>query len=62
MMRPAMEVADIVRTQGRQFLERYSSSLSYQHLKAFSRHRALPHSCRRAKSQVGLQVSTCKGA
>jgi len=35
MMRPAMEVADIVRTQGRQFLERYSSSLSYQQLKAF---------------------------
>ena len=35
MMRPAMEVADIVRTQGRQFLERDSSSLSYQQLKAF---------------------------
>jgi len=35
MTRPAIEVADIVRTQGRQFLERYQSSVSYQQLKAY---------------------------
>jgi hypothetical protein len=35
MTRPAMEVADIVRAQGRQFLERYQSTVSYQQLKAF---------------------------
>src|SRR5215469_15401071 len=35
MTRPAMEVADIVRAQGRQFLERYRSNVSYQQLKAF---------------------------
>ena len=35
MTRPAIEVADIVRAQGRQFLERYQSTVSYQHLKAF---------------------------
>jgi hypothetical protein len=33
--RPAIEVADIVRTRGRQFLERYLSSFSYQQLKAY---------------------------
>jgi len=33
--RPAIEVADIVRAQGRQFLERYQSSVSYQQLKAY---------------------------
>ncbi len=35
MMRPAIELADIVRLQGRQFLERYQSTVSYQQLKAF---------------------------
>ena len=35
MTRPAIEVADIARAQGRQFLECYQSSLSYQQLKAF---------------------------
>ena len=34
MTRPAIEVADIVRRKGRQFLARYQSSLSYQQLKA----------------------------
>jgi Putative transposase/Transposase zinc-binding domain len=33
--RPAIEVADIARAHGRQFLERYQSSLSYQQLKAY---------------------------
>jgi predicted Zn-ribbon and HTH transcriptional regulator len=33
MSRPAIEVADIVRTKGRQFLERFKAS--YQQLKAF---------------------------
>lgn len=35
MTRPAIEVADIVRAQGRQFLQRYQSTISYQQLKAF---------------------------
>ncbi|HEY1964103.1 MAG TPA: IS91 family transposase [Acidobacteriaceae bacterium] len=35
MMRPAIEVADVVRAKGRQFLERFNSSLSYQQLKAY---------------------------
>ena len=35
MTRPAFEVPDIVRANGRQFLERYQSSLSYQQLKAY---------------------------
>jgi hypothetical protein len=35
MSRPAMEVADILRAQGNQFLERYQSSFDYQQLKAF---------------------------
>jgi hypothetical protein len=35
MTRPAIEVADIVRAKGRQFLERFQSSISYQLLKAF---------------------------
>jgi hypothetical protein len=33
--RPAIEVADIVRARGRQFLERFKTSLSYQVLKAY---------------------------
>jgi hypothetical protein len=35
MTRPAIEMADIVRVQGSQFLERYQSSVSYQQLKAY---------------------------
>ncbi len=35
MTRPAIEVADIVRAKGSQFLERYQSSFSYQQLKAY---------------------------
>jgi len=35
MTRPAIEVADVLRRKGRQFLERYPSSLSYQQLKAY---------------------------
>ena len=35
MMRPAIEVADIVRRKGRQFLQRFQAVLSYQQLKAF---------------------------
>ena len=35
MTRPAIEVADIVRVRGRQFLERFKAILSYQQLKAF---------------------------
>jgi hypothetical protein len=34
MTRPAIEVADIVRAKGRQFLERFRTVLSYQQLKA----------------------------
>jgi hypothetical protein len=33
--RPAIEVAEIVRAQGTQFLQRYQSSVSYQQLKAY---------------------------
>ena len=35
MTRPAIEVADIVRAQGSQFLERFQASVSYQQLKAY---------------------------
>jgi predicted RNA-binding Zn-ribbon protein involved in translation (DUF1610 family) len=35
MTRPALEVADIVRRRGRQFLERFKAVLSYQQLKAY---------------------------
>ena len=35
MTPPAMEVADIVRAKGRQFLERFQTSVSYQVLKAY---------------------------
>jgi Putative transposase/Transposase zinc-binding domain len=35
MTRPAIEVADIVRGKGRQFLERFKTVLSYQQLKAY---------------------------
>jgi Putative transposase/Transposase zinc-binding domain len=35
MTRPAIEVADIVRARGRQFLERFKTGVSYQVLKAY---------------------------
>ena len=35
MTRPAIEVADIVRRKGKQFLERFKAVLSYQQLKAY---------------------------
>jgi putative transposase/transposase-like zinc-binding protein len=35
MTRPAIEVADIVRAKGRQYLEHHRSSVSYQQLKAY---------------------------
>ena len=35
MIRPAIEVADIVRRKGRQFLERFKATLSYQVVKAY---------------------------
>ena len=35
MTRPAIEVADIVRAKGSQFLERFQSGISYQQLKAY---------------------------
>ena len=35
MTRPAIEVADVVRAKGRQFLERFRAILNYQQLKAF---------------------------
>jgi hypothetical protein len=35
MSLPALEVADVVRARGRQFLRRFKSSCSYQLLKAF---------------------------
>ena len=35
MNRPAIEVADIVRAKGRQFLQRYQASVSYQQLNAY---------------------------
>jgi hypothetical protein len=35
MIRPAIEVADIVRAKGRQFLERFQAIFSYQQLKAY---------------------------
>ena len=35
MTRPAIEVADIVRAKGRQFLERFKAIFRYQQLKAY---------------------------
>lgn len=35
MSRPALEVADLIRTKGNEFLERYGGSLSFQQRKAF---------------------------
>jgi hypothetical protein len=35
MTRPAIELADIVRARGKQFLKRFKANLSVQQLKAF---------------------------
>jgi len=35
MSRPALEVADILRAQGKRFIDHYERSLSYQQLKAY---------------------------
>lgn len=55
MSRPTMELADILRAQGQQFLERYPSSFSYQQLKAF---RAILR-CRTAA--LGGHIDVCHG-
>jgi hypothetical protein len=55
MTRPAIEVADIVRAKGRQFLERYQSSVSYQQLNAY---RAISR-CRTAA--LGGHKDKCAG-
>ncbi|PYU66697.1 MAG: hypothetical protein DMG52_35605, partial [Acidobacteria bacterium] len=53
MTRPALEVADILPTQGDRFLDRYRSSFDFQQLKAF---RAIQR-CRTAA--LGGHRDTC---
>jgi len=53
MSRPAVEVADILRAQGKRFLDRYQKSLDFQQLKAF---RAMQR-CRTAA--LGGHVDAC---
>jgi hypothetical protein len=53
MTRPTVEVADILRTQGSRFLDRYRSSFDYQQLKAF---RAVQN-CRTAA--LGGHIDAC---
>lgn len=53
MTAPAFEVADILRGQGKQFLERYGSGMDYQQLKAFSAIR----NCRTAA--LGGHIDVC---
>jgi len=53
MTRPVHEVADIVRTQGHRFLEKYGSVINYQQLKAL---RAI-RNCRTAT--LGHHVDAC---
>src|SRR3954454_2942182 len=53
MSRPVVEVADILRAQGRHFLSKYQSSFSYQKLKAF---RAIQN-CRTAA--LGGHLDAC---
>ena len=53
MSRPAVEVADILRAQGRLFLDQYQSSFSFQQLKVF---RAL-QACRTAT--LGGHLDAC---
>src|ERR1035438_883623 len=55
MTRPAIEVADIVRRKGKQFLERFKAVLNYQQLKAF---RAIAR-CRTAA--LGGHIDVCHG-
>ena len=53
MSRPAVEVADILRTQGNAFLDRYERTFDFQQLKAF---RAIPR-CRTAA--LGGHIDVC---
>jgi Transposase zinc-binding domain len=53
MSRPALEVADLLRAQGRRFLEQHQNTFSYQQLKVF---RAL-QSCRTAA--LGGHLDAC---
>jgi Putative transposase/Transposase zinc-binding domain len=55
MKRPAVEVADLLRVQGKRFLDRYRSSLDFQQLKAF---RAIQN-CRTAA--LGGHLDACPG-
>src|ERR1017187_4513755 len=68
MSRPAMEVPDILRAQGNQFLERYQSSFGYQRLKAFRailrcRSAALGGHidvCLKCGHQEGISYNSCR--
>lgn len=53
MSRPTLEVADLIRTQGNRFLDRYRSSFNFQQLKAF---RAIQN-CRTAA--LGGHLDSC---
>ena len=53
MSRPALEVADLLRAQGRRFLEQYQNTVSYQQLKGF---RAIQN-CRTAA--LGGHLDAC---
>ena len=55
MSRPALEVADILRAQGKRFIDHYERSLSYQQLKAY---RAVL-ACRTAA--LGGHLDVCSG-
>jgi hypothetical protein len=55
MKRPNLEVADILRVKGEQFLERYRNSFSFQQVKAFSAIR----NCR--TPALGGHLDTCPG-
>ena len=43
MSRPTFEVADIVRTHGKPFIDRYRSRLGFQQLKALNAIASLPN-------------------
>ncbi len=68
MSPPAMEVADILRALGNQFLERYQSSFCYQQLKAFRailrcRSAALGGHidvCLKCGHQEGISYNSCR--
>ena len=55
MTRPAIEVADIVRRRGKQFLQRFKAVVNYQQLKAY---RAIER-CRTAA--LGGHKDKCEG-